>query len=152
LLASARGRIVDVGGYLDNGPHYPPGAQVHDVEVGELASLPDGAFDVVVSTLALCRVGDLSVAMAGLRRVLAPEGRLLFLEHVRGGSARALMQRVSQPVWSRVFAGCHPDRDTVAAMREAGFFISDLDRFAFRSAAPVLSPGVQGTARVARLP
>ena len=148
LLASAGGRVVDIGGYLDNGPHYPPGVAVHDVAAGDIDALPDAAFDTVVCTLTLCTVDDLAGSLATLRRVLAPDGRFLFLEHVRAAGARGLAQRLARPGWSRAFNGCHPDRDTVAAVREAGFFISDLDRFAFRSAAPVISPGVQGIARI----
>ena len=149
LVASARGRVVDLGGYLDNGPHYPAGVSVHDVGRVELASLPDGDFDTVVCTLVLCTFDDLTAALAEVRRVLTAEGRLLFLEHVRGGPTRRLVQRLAAPGWSRVFDGCHPDRDTVTAVRDAGFFIADLDRFFFRAAAPVIRPGVQGIARVA---
>ena len=147
LLASARDQVLDVGGFVDNSPHYPAGASVHDVGLDELTVLPDGAFDTVVCTLVLCRVSDLAETLATLRRVLSPDGRLLFLEHVRGARARAVMQRLSAPAWSRVFEGCHPDRDTVAAVRQAGFLITDLDRFAFRTAAPVIAPGVHGIAR-----
>jgi hypothetical protein len=78
---------------------------------------------------------------------VVPDGQLLFLEHVRGASVRAGLQRLSAAVWPRLFDGCHPDRDTVAAVRQAGFLITDLDRFAFRTAAAVIAPGVQGIAR-----
>jgi SAM-dependent methyltransferase len=149
LLALARGRVVDVGGFLDNGPHYPAGVSVHDVGADELAALPESGFDTVVCTLVLCTFDDVGRALAAVRRVMAPDGRLLFLEHVAGGPTRRLLQRLAAPGWSRVFDGCHPDRDTVAAVRDAGFFITDLDRFFFRAAAPVISPGVQGVARVA---
>ena len=43
----------------------------------------DDTFDVVVSTLVLCGVDDQPRALREIRRVLRPEGRLLFLEHVR---------------------------------------------------------------------
>ena len=147
LLASARGQVLDVGGMVDNSPHYASGVSVHDVGLDELAALPDAGFDTVVCTLVLCRVDDLGATLATLRRVVSPDGRLLFIEHVRGAPARALVQRLSRPGWSRLFDGCHPDRDTVAAVRQAGFLITDLDRFAFRTAAPLIAPGVQGMAR-----
>ncbi|HVX46841.1 MAG TPA: class I SAM-dependent methyltransferase, partial [Mycobacteriales bacterium] len=43
----------------------------------------DHTFDTVVSTLVLCGVSDQQRAVNQIRRVLRPEGRLLFLEHVR---------------------------------------------------------------------
>ena len=147
LLASARGQVLDVGGFPDNSPHYTGSASVHDVGLDELAALPVGGFDSVVCTLVLCRVADLADTLATLRRLVSPGGQLLFLEHVRGAPVRAIAQRLSASPWSRLFDGCHPDRDTVAAVRQAGFLITDLDRFAFRTAAPLIAPGVQGIAR-----
>ena len=96
----------------------------------------------------LCRIdeGDVDSVLRALGRRLAPGGRLLFLEHVRGGRARGLVQRVSAPSWQRMFDGCRPDRDTVAAVRAAGFLVTDLDRFTLRVAAPVIAPAVQGVA------
>lgn len=148
LLASATGRVLDVGGFDENAQHYAPGVTVHDVEPEELASMTADGFDTVVCTMVLCTIDDLAAGLAEIRRLTAPGGRLLFLEHVRGGAPRALLQGLSRPVWSRLFSGCHPDRDTVAAVRDAGFHISDLDRFTFRAAAPVISPGVSGIARL----
>lgn len=48
-------------------------------EEGDLTALPydDGAFDVVVSGLAIAHVADLDRAMSELARVLAPGGRLV---------------------------------------------------------------------------
>ena len=43
----------------------------------------DDTFDTVVSTLVLCGVDDQPRALREIRRVLRPEGRLLFFEHVR---------------------------------------------------------------------
>ena len=51
----------------------------------------DDVFDVVVSTLVLCTVSDLPRALREIRRVLRADGRLLFLEHVRGDDPKALV-------------------------------------------------------------
>jgi SAM-dependent methyltransferase len=128
-----------------------------DVEVHEAAiedgSLPSDAFDTVVSTLTLCTVPDLDVALSSIKRVLAPGGRLLFIEHVRATGLQALAQRASAPVWTRVAAGCHPDRDILAAMRSNGFAVTDLDRFRIRMMVnPLIGGAVQGTARVESRP
>ena len=49
----------------------------------------DDTFDVVVSTLVLCGVDDQPRAVREIRRVLRPQGRLLFLEHVRSTDPKA---------------------------------------------------------------
>ena len=53
--------------------------------VGDAQKLPfdDGSFDSVVTALALCSVPDPARAIGEMRRVLAPGGRLLLLDHIR---------------------------------------------------------------------
>jgi len=83
-------------------------------------ALPFGAaeFDTVVVSLALCTIPDPDAALREARRVLKPDGRLLFLEHVRSSKPRvARMQDLITPFWSTVVGGCHPNRDTVRAIR-----------------------------------
>ncbi len=88
----------------------------------------DGVFDTVVATFVLCTVQDPAVALGEARRVLRPGGSLLFLEHVRSPSPRmAAFQDRIQPLWSRLFAGCHPNRNTLAAIRAHGFTVESLE-------------------------
>ena len=63
------------------------------------------------------------------------------LEHVRArGPFAARMQDLTQPAWTWFTGGCHPNRDTEAAVRAAGFEIDpasrraqgDMRRFAAR--------------------
>ncbi len=64
--------------------------------------------------------------------MLRPGGRLRFLEHVRAGTAGwARFQDVIVPLWKRIGAGCHPNRDTVSAIERAGFRIEELNRYTF---------------------
>jgi hypothetical protein len=63
--------------------------------------------------------------------VLRPGGELRFYEHVRGRGARARLQDAADLVWPRVGAGCHPNRDTVAAIEAAGFRVDRVRRFDF---------------------
>lgn len=91
---------------------------------------PDGSFDAVVATLVLCTVADPARALAEIRRVLKPGGSLVVLEHVRGQGRLATWQDRLTPLWSRLAAGCHPNRDTRAAIERAGFTFRQVEEFA----------------------
>jgi ubiquinone/menaquinone biosynthesis C-methylase UbiE len=135
LLAGVSGQVLEVGaGTGLNLPFYGPdtevvltepdpamraraarrGATVVDARA-EALPFEDGAFDAVVCTLVLCTVDDPAAAVAELRRVLRPGGRLLFIEHVRAQDARR------QDRWARawgVFAmGCRCNQPTVELLR-----------------------------------
>ena len=92
--------------------------RVELVEAGaEALPFDDGAFDTVVVTLTLCTVPDPAAAVVEARRVLAPDGRLLFLEHVRADSPSiARLQDTVTPAWKHVSGGCHWNRTTVATV------------------------------------
>lgn len=110
----------------------------------------DASFDAAVASLVLCSVPDQDRALAELFRVVRPGGELRFYEHVRANSRRhARVQRLVEPVWHRLGGGCHPSRDTEAALERSGFVIERCERFAF---APTLisrvgAPHIAGIAR-----
>jgi ubiquinone/menaquinone biosynthesis C-methylase UbiE len=83
---------------------------------------PDGSFDAAVSAFALCTVADPAAALSELRRVLAPGGALLLLEHVHLSwePGRALQTRAA-PAWAALAGGCRLDRDTIGSAVAAGF-------------------------------
>jgi ubiquinone/menaquinone biosynthesis C-methylase UbiE len=121
------------------------------VEVIECAAerLPfdDGSFDTVVSTLVLCTVQDPDAAAAEVGRVLAPGGRLLLLEHVRDpeeGRLARWQDRLERP-WGWMAAGCHPNRDTAATLRRAGFEV-ELAPDRLPKSPPLVRPLVRGSA------
>lgn len=155
LIADARGEVVEVGGGTGRNLAYyrevdrvvvlEPDAAMRtkllarlssarvDVEVHESGiedtTLPDGFADTVVACLVLCTVPDQAAALGVIRRILKPDGRLLFLEHVRSPGLRGRVQSAVTPVWSRTAgAGCHLDRPTLDAVRAAGFAITDCHR------------------------
>ena len=166
LLAGLTGQVIEVGaGNGLNFAHYPAGvahvlavepddllradalraADVAPVPVavvaGQAEALPfgDGEADAVVASLVLCSVSDQAVALAEIRRVLRPGGQLRFYEHVRSSRrAAGMAEDVLTPVWSRLAGGCHPNRDTVAAVRRAGFDVDDVERFPFGGLTHVL--------------
>jgi len=155
LVADARGQVVEVGGGTGrNLPYYrdvdrvvvlePDGAmrrrmlervtsaavpvEVHESGIDD-SRLPDEFADTVVSSLVLCTVPSQATALAEIRRLLKPEGRLLFLEHVAAPGLRGRLQGVATPLWSRTLgAGCRLDRPTLDAIRHAGFAITDCHR------------------------
>ncbi|HEV8682909.1 MAG TPA: class I SAM-dependent methyltransferase [Actinomycetota bacterium] len=115
---------------------------------GDAEALPfeDGVFDTVIACNVLCSVPRPARAAAELRRVLRPRGTVRFYEHVRSLSPRAgRTQDLIQPLWSRLAAGCHPNRDPVAALRGAGFEVR-YRRVSVGPASPV-RPHVLGIGR-----
>lgn len=89
--------------------------------------VPDWSVDAVVSTWTMCTIPDLASALAEVRRVLRPGGRLHFVEHSLAPSDRvARVQRRIQPTWGRLAGGCHLDRDIPAELAAAGFVVPDL--------------------------
>jgi ubiquinone/menaquinone biosynthesis C-methylase UbiE len=160
LLAGAAGRVIEVGaGTGANFAHYPravtevlavepePYLRERAAAAAERAPVPvtvvdgvadrlpavDGSFDAAVASLVLCSVPDVTAALAELRRVLRPGGRLYFWEHVRaegwaGAGAQRLLDRT---VWPAFSGGCHTGRDTAAAIAVAGFTVERLERFRF---------------------
>jgi ubiquinone/menaquinone biosynthesis C-methylase UbiE len=144
LTGGAVGPVLEVGcGTGRNLPRLPAGARpvgtdpCHEVLLrarrrapnvplvrarAEALPFRDGAFRTVLSGMALCSVSDPAAALAEIRRVLAPGGALRALEHVRARRAGlARLQDLVQPGWTAFTGGCHPNRDTEAAVAAAGF-------------------------------
>jgi ubiquinone/menaquinone biosynthesis C-methylase UbiE len=105
------------------------------VLAGTAEALPLGSqcVDCVVYSLVLCSVDSVGRALEEARRVLRPAGRLLFLEHVASPApVWQKAQRRITPVWRRIAAGCHLDRDPLAEAERAGFRVQVLQRWGGR--------------------
>lgn len=63
------------------------------------------------------------------------------------GSTARLQDRI-EPFWRRLFGGCHPNRDTVAAIEDAWFEIESFESFYPPVPLSGLIPHVQGSATV----
>src|SRR5579875_2339839 len=89
---------------------------------GEQIPLAEASVDTVVSTLTFCTIPDVAEAIRGIRRVLRPGGRLIFLEHGLAPDAEVVRwQRRMEPLWGRAFDGCHLTRDLPALLGQGGF-------------------------------
>jgi ubiquinone/menaquinone biosynthesis C-methylase UbiE len=123
--------------------------QVEVIEApAEKLPFDDDTFDTAVVTLVLCTVPDQAAALKEIRRILKPDGRFLFLEHVRSrnpGLAK-WQDRLERP-WRFLGDGCHCNRDTVSAISTAGFELSDVQRDSLPKAPPIVRPLAMGNAR-----
>ncbi|HYN61630.1 MAG TPA: methyltransferase domain-containing protein [Rubrivivax sp.] len=89
---------------------------------GEAIPLPDHSVDCVVMTYTLCTIPDASAALAQMRRVLRPDGRMLFCEH--GAAPDAGVRRWQDRLdglWGRWAGGCHLNREMLPLIESAGF-------------------------------
>ncbi|WP_016990384.1 class I SAM-dependent methyltransferase [Flavobacterium sp. ACAM 123] len=80
------------------------------------------SFDTVVVTYSLCTIPDAKKALVEMRRVLKPEGLLLFCEH--GIAPDKRVQRVQDkinPIWREVAGGCNLNRNIPQIIEESGF-------------------------------
>jgi ubiquinone/menaquinone biosynthesis C-methylase UbiE len=157
-LAPARGEVLEIGfGTGLNLPHYPKDvarlvtadpmdalpdrvraridAAPFPVEIHHLAAdhrLPfdAGRFDCVAMTWTLCTITDPLAALAEMRRVLQPGGRLLFIEHGRSDDPQvARWQDRWNPIQNVLACGCNVNRKMDALVEQGGFRLGSLERF-----------------------
>lgn len=94
---------------------------------GEEIPLDDNCVDTVLVTYTLCTIEDTVSALAGMRRVLKPGGRLLFCEHGLAPDEEVQKwQARLNPAWSTTMGGCQLNRDIPALLTEGGFRV-DVD-------------------------
>jgi ubiquinone/menaquinone biosynthesis C-methylase UbiE len=161
LLEGLAGTVAELGaGHGLNFPHYPttvteviaiepePTLRAHATEAARSAPMPvrvlagvadelrleDASVDAVVASLVLCSVPDQDRTLAELHRVLRPDGELRFYEHVIPNCQprRLLLQAADHTgLWPWIAGGCHPARDTTAAIQQTGFTIESSERIMF---------------------
>jgi ubiquinone/menaquinone biosynthesis C-methylase UbiE len=88
----------------------------------EAIPLESKSVDTVVSTWTLCSIPDVDGALGEMRRVLKPDGRLLFVEHgLSPDSDVSRWQDRLTPLWKRVGGGCHLNRPIAQLIEGTGF-------------------------------
>lgn len=97
-----------------------------DLEDGAIP-LADGTVDTVVVTYTLCTIPEPAPALRDMRRVMKPEGRLLFCEHgVAPDPGIRRWQRRLHPLWMRLGGGCYLSRAIPDIVTGGGFRILEL--------------------------
>jgi ubiquinone/menaquinone biosynthesis C-methylase UbiE len=154
IVSAASGRVLEIGiGSGLNLPFYREATQVlgldpspkllkmarnaarrtstpfHAFEASaEEIPIEDRSIDTVVSTWTLCSIPEVRRALAEMRRVLKPGGRLLFVEHGRAPEPRVQRwQDHLTPAWKCLSGGCHLNRTVSELIQNAGFQIERLD-------------------------
>lgn len=89
--------------------------------------LPEESIDTVIVTWALCSIEDASRALLQARRVLKPDGQLIFIEHGCAPDPGVLRwQNRLTPAWKHIAGGCHLNRKVDDLIAGAGFQIAEL--------------------------
>jgi ubiquinone/menaquinone biosynthesis C-methylase UbiE len=173
LLTRAHGRVLEIGGGTGaNLPLYGPAVtalivtepdpsmlrrlegraneQDRPVEVvqapAEELPFEDGSFDCAVSTLVLCGVADQRRALDEVRRVLKPDGRLLFIEHVRATDDQLARWQDRLNWLNQLVVNCDCNRPTLDGIRAAGFEVDDVAHGELQKAPPFVRPLIVGAA------
>jgi ubiquinone/menaquinone biosynthesis C-methylase UbiE len=95
---------------------------------GEEIPLEDNSADTVLLTFALCTIPDWHRALLQMRRVLKPEGKLIFCEHgvAPDETLRKWQERVN-PFWKRIAGGCQITRPIPRYIADSGFKIQKME-------------------------
>jgi ubiquinone/menaquinone biosynthesis C-methylase UbiE len=90
--------------------------------------LEDASADTVLLTYTLCSIAGWEQALGEMKRVLKPDGKLLFCEHglAPDESTRKWQHRIN-PVWRTFTAGCNLTRDVPSCLEQTGFTIEKID-------------------------
>ena len=155
VIGAAEGRVLEIGvGSGLNLPFYrPPVREVLALEPAaklvamaqnasrgtimpvsfleasaEAIPLGDHSIDTIVTTWTMCSIPHADMALAEIRRVLRPAGKLLFVEHGQAPdeSVRRWQDRLT-PAWRAIAGGCHLNRPISSMIEGAGFRIDRIE-------------------------
>lgn len=114
---------------------------------GEQIPLNNQCVDTVLVTYSLCTIPDPIAALKEMRRVLKPEGKLLFLEHGEAPDERTRQwQKRIDPIWKRLAGGCHSGRPILHLIEESDWYIENQSQAYIKGPKP-LAYNYWGSAR-----
>lgn len=102
-----------------------------ELEIGsaELIPYPENYFDTVLVTYTMCTIPNVNIAIKEMRRVLKPDGKLIFCEHGLAPDIKiAKWQNRIDPIWGKIAGGCHLNRDIPKIIKTAGFSIDSINQ------------------------
>lgn len=112
--------------------------------------LDDESVDTVLLTFTLCTIPDWHGALLQMRRVLKPEGKLIFCEHgAAPDEATRRWQARLTPCWKKIAGGCHLDRPIPEYIEKGGFRITEMESAYLRGVPRIAGFNYWGTARKA---
>lgn len=90
--------------------------------------LEDNAADTILLTYTLCTIPDWQSALEQMRRVLKPNGKLIFCEHGQAPdeSIQKWQKRIN-PTWKKIAGGCNLNRPIPQLLTHSGFRIEKMD-------------------------
>jgi ubiquinone/menaquinone biosynthesis C-methylase UbiE len=155
VIGAAEGRVLEIGvGSGMNLPFYrPPVREVLALEPAprlmtmarsasgassmpvtfleasaEAIPLDKHSVDAIVTTWTLCSIPQAATALAEMRRVMRPAGKLLFVEHgLAPDEGVRRWQEWLTPAWRRISGGCHLNRPIRSMIEAAGFRIDRIE-------------------------
>jgi ubiquinone/menaquinone biosynthesis C-methylase UbiE len=95
---------------------------------GEQIPLDNDSADTVLITYTLCTIPDAMKALGEMRRVLKPNGSLIFCEHGEAPDAdvKRWQDRLT-PIWKSLCGGCHLGRPIPQMIRDGGWRVDHLE-------------------------
>lgn len=156
VVPRAEGRVLEIGfGAGHNLPYYDPSKVSHlwalepsldmrkraaervansplEIEFldlpGEQIPLENEEADNILITYTMCTIPDVMKALAEMRRVLRPQGRMFFCEHGEAPDENVLRwQKRIEPVWKVIGGGCHLARPIPKLIAGSGFRVLDME-------------------------
>ena len=108
------------------------------------------SYDCIVCTYTLCTIPDAVAALGEMRRVLKPDGELLFCEHgLAPDPGVARWQDRLNPIWKPIAGGCNMHRDIPALLEQGGFETRELEQMYLPRTPKVLGYNYWGVATAA---